>query len=106
MDEVIRDIWQQLKEHLTIGGAAAVVMVAWVICNWRGKKKETMKAGRDIIQGNTIEVKTLQVIHTQGESKEKPDAESDAHVIPPCMPRSLGKIRLRGARRPRKNGIM
>ena len=106
MDEVIRDIWQQLKEHLTIGGAAAVVMVAWVICNWRGKKKETMKAGRDIIQGNTIEVKTLQVIHTQGESKEKPDAESDAHVIPPCMSRSLGKIRLRGARRPRKNGIM
>lgn len=60
----------------------------------------------DIIQGNTIEVKTMQVIHTQGESKEKPDAEPDAHVIPPCMPRSLGKIRLRGARRPRKNGIM
>ena len=73
MDEVIRDIWQQLKEHLTIGGAATVVMVAWVICNWRGKKKEkeTMRAGRDIIQGNTIEVKTLQVIHPQGESKKK-----------------------------------
>lgn len=108
MDEVIRDIWQQLKEYLTIGGAAAVVMVGWVIYNWLGKKKakETMKAGRDIIQGNTIEVKTLQVIHTQGESKEKPDAEPDAHVTPPCMPRSLGKIRLRGARRPRKNGIM
>ena len=104
MDEVIRDIWQQLKEYLTIGGAAAVVMVGWVIYNWLGKKKakETMKAGRDIIQGNTIEVK----IHTQGESKEKPDAEPDAHVTPPCMPRSLGKIRLRGARRPRKNGIM
>lgn len=60
----------------------------------------------NIVMGNTIEVKTLQVIHTQGESKEKPDAEPDAHVTPPCMPRSLGKIRLRGARRPRKNGIM
>lgn len=80
------------------------------IFNNKGEQSAPVVQGNgtvgDIVMGNIIEVKTLQLIHTQGESKEKPDAEHNEHVTPPCMPRSLGKIRLRGARRPRKNGIM
>lgn len=80
------------------------------IFNNKGEQSAPVVQGNgtvgDIVMGNTIEVKTLQVIHTKGEVKEQPEDRHAGHVAPPCMPRSLGKIRLRGARRTRKNGIM